>query len=368
MLEADLARSTIVVRVLKKRTEQISQTKEGLIKLKNELEPAAQFIDILRQASQQSYSEKPSGQLIAIAVKHPDALPLIGKRLLEMKSEPDFPAMADFLCASGIAHDPMYSQYFSAVIDDASTGFSRALDSADQYLQAGLESRCVFALIRAMNLAISIYDQWVVMRRSVFYFNRIGQYRRAQACALVAFQIAQQLEDESLIQRSRFSVLNSTRLKGGVDMSAPYAKQFKSFSQHALYYSELNQCLIPIYAALHLMDLGQDDKMIRTLLGASSECIPDEYSRLNSKLAWARYNYLCGRTQQARYQFQDLTENLTFSIIDAPVVNQLRSLSREFGVGIKPLKLQAITIAPKSLWHRFDLALDYFCVSVKESC
>ena len=151
--------------------------------MKNEREPAALFIEILRQASRQSYSEKPSAKLVAIAVKHPDALPLIGKKLSEMKADPDFPAMADFLCASGLAHEPMYSQYFSAAVHDSSTGLSRALDSADQHLQVGLESRCVSDLMRAMKLAISIFDQWVVMRRSVFYFNRMGEYRRAQASA-----------------------------------------------------------------------------------------------------------------------------------------------------------------------------------------
>ena len=63
----------------------------------------------------------------------------------------------------------------------------------------------------------------------------------------------------------------------------------------------------------------------------------------------------------------ELTENFTYSIIDAPVVNQLLTLSLEFGVDIKPFKLQPMVKAPESLWHRFDTAWDNFCVNLQES-
>jgi hypothetical protein len=335
--------------------------------LNTEIESVVQFIDTLHQASQQRHSEKFSGKLFAIATKNTSALPLIESRLSELKAGPDFSAMAGFLCASGLAHEQVFRPYFSAAVQESSTIFFRALDSAGHHLQAGIESSCASDLMRAMDHACSNHDRWVVMRRSGLYFNKIGQHRRAQACALESYHIAQYLGDESLQQTSRFSVLNSTRLKGHFDVSSQYAQHYKSFTQGKLFYSDLNQYLIPIYAALHLMDLSQDNKMIRGLLGASNECIPDEYTRLNNKLAWARYNHLRGRVHQARTQVRELTEEFDLSSIDIPVMGPLLSLANELGIEVKNLELPSITPASWKQWRQFDLAFDSFCTQTEES-
>lgn len=332
-----------------------------------EIEPAERFVKLLRQASQQDYSEKYCGKLYAIAIKHPNALPLIEERLSELTSDPNYSAMADFLNASGLGDRSMMRKYFSAVTSDSGTDFSRALHAADQYFQAGIEARYVSSLMRAMNQANSMHDQWVVMKRSIFYFNKVGHHSRAQTCALEAYQIAQHLEDESLLQRSRFSVLNSTRLKGDVNVNAQYVHQYISFTQGALFYSELDQCLIPTYAALHLMDWNQEDKMIQTFLGASNECVLDDFARLNNKVAWARYNQLRGRVHQAKTQVCELVEELSLPVDDRSVVNSLLVLSREFGVATPIPEIPVMTLSRKKLWHEFDLALDCLGESINES-
>lgn len=293
-------------------------------------------------------------------IKTPGAIKLVSEKLEKLKSDPDYVSMIDFLCISGLSSAPETHQYFSSAMCDVKNKLCSSLYLFRQNIIAGREDICLSAIIEAMGHACVPYDQWVVMKECFFGLNKLDQHHRAQTCSFMAYSIAEQLDDEALRQRSQFAILQSTRMTGNADIRIEYLREYQHLINGTLKYVETNQCLVPLHAAGHLMDIGCDDKMIRSYLSASDEYLLYEFASLNNKLNWARYNFLSGRTQQARNQINELTEEFNLSIIDAPVIRSLHSLQNELGINLSIPRQDQKIQASKRRWQQFDLALDNF--------
>lgn len=325
--------------------------------------PEALFIKRLRSSIRTGYSEQLNAQLQSIWLNNPDARDQIIEKLEELKSDRNYALMIDLLNNSGMPFFPEIDQYLFEV-KDALSEFSRAIYECVCAVKNGREDHYVPAILNSMELANTLNLQWLAMADGFHSLNKLGQHQRAQCCSLIAYHIAQQLEDEALRQRSEFAILHSTRMVGNADVSSEYLKAYNHVTTGELLYSEMNQCLVPIYAAMHLLDLRQDNKMVATLLGASNEYLLYDFAKINNKTAWARYHHISGRSHQAMSQMHELIEEFTLSTIDASVMSPLRVLAHELNMDISGFERPDITTASRKQWNQFDVMLDRFWQSI----
>lgn len=325
--------------------------------------PEALFIERLRNNILTGYSEQLNAQLQSIWLNSPGSHPRIIEKLEELKSDRNYVLMIDLLCNTGMPFFPEIDRYLFGV-KDALSEFSREIYACVRALSKGREDLYVPAILNTMELANTRRLQWLAMADGVHSLNKLGQHQRAQCCSLIAYHIAQQLQDEALRQRSELTILHSTRMAGNADVSSEYLKIHNLVTSGELLYSEMNQCLVPTHAAMHLMDLRQDDKMIATLLGASNDYLLYDFAKLNNKTAWACYHHISGRTHQAMSLVRELIEEFTLSTIDASVMSPLRVLAHELNMDISGFERPSITTASQKQWNKFDVMLDRFWQSI----
>ncbi len=320
------------------------------------------FVETLRRLCQSTPIEQGSAQLAEIYHSAPYATPEISAHLHDLRFEPDYPQMLDYLCVSGIANFPDLFPYISSVIEHTDSAFVQAFYRMRKALHSGDEPAFLRATIVALKTAKTQEEQWSIMRECVFCFKTMGHYWRSQQCALLGYQIAQALQEEAFLQRSRFSVLNTTRLVGGVDLRAQYSKQNTEFAKGDLSYDSSIQSLLPIYAAMHQMDLGINDGSLKNHLHAMEDACVELFAQLNVDIAWSRYFQLTGRRRVALERFKRAEHHLDSWRTDASVTQPLSMLATEFGLSLnfEPAKIET---APTKLWHSFDLALDEFTTS-----
>ncbi len=333
----------------------------------HESKQATLFIERLRMASNRTFCEQLNAQLSTICEKAPAALPLISDQLGSLKGDPDYAAMIGFLNAAAVTVTLEFSSYFATPMFAAGNDLSKELFRHRQALQSNRDDQCVQSIIHAMQYAHCAYDRWKVLKVGIFGLNQIGQHVRAQNLSFVAYEHAQQLEDEAMQQRCRFAILHSTRMAGNADMRVEYQREYRQLLAGSLLYPETNQCLVPAYAAMHMMDLGQDDKMLRELLHASREFILGELSSLIRKIAWTRYLYLSGRPKYAKQQLHEIADEFCTSLLDAPSKQALQSLSADLGTSLDFSQRQPRTRVPNRLWQKFDLAFNQFCTDSQQN-
>lgn len=330
-------------------------------------EQANLFVGQLRRAIKQTYCEQFNARLTALCTNTPTALPLISTKLESLQQDPDYTAMIGFLNASAISVTPEFIRYFSSALFGTGNALSRAIFRLRQAMQAKRNDHSVEALIDAMTHAHSSHDKWIMLKVGFFSLNNMGQHSRAQAFSFAAYDLAQQLDNEAMLQRSRLSILISTRLLGNADLRIEFQRELQRLLAGSLLYPQTNQCLVPSYAAMHQMDLGEDDKTLRKLLHTSQDYTMGEYSALNSNIAWARYNCLSGRTRVAKRQLHEIAEDLTPSLLDLPVRRSLQTLTQKLRVPLDYSARLATTPASQNLWYKFDLEFNHFRSSIQDA-
>lgn len=323
-------------------------------------EQANLFIGQLRRAIKQTYCEQYNARLTAICTNTPTALPLISTKLESMQQDPDYTAMIGFLNASAISVTPEFIRYFSSALFETGSELSRAIFLLRQAMQAKRNDHSAEALINAMTHAHSPYDKWMVLKVGFFSLNNMGQHSRAQAFSFVAYDLALQLENEAMLQRSRLAILISTQLLGNADLRIEYQRELQQLLSGSLLYPETNQCLVPSHAAMHRMDFSDDDKTLQNLLHTSQDYVMGEYSALSSNIARARYNCLTGRTRLAKRQLHEIAENLRPSLLDLPSRRSLQTLTRKLDMHLDYSARLATTPASLSLWYKFDMEFSHF--------
>lgn len=316
------------------------------------------FERVLRESCLQTHPGWQISELSRLGLENPAVVPAVFRRL--PTTDPNFERIRAFLLRYGPAFYANTEDYLHLCALESPDTLSNDMYRFRQAQLAGREPAFIADATSALGKAETPCDRWDVLRALVFCLNNFGHYYRAQICALSAYQIAEWLDEEAMLQRSQFSVLNSSRLARNSDLGTQYLRHFRALKKGELLYSDYDQALVPLYAATHLMDAGGDSGEVYPLLCESDDMILDEFTRHNNRLAWVYYDVSVGHSKRARRALREEMERYAPQTRDMAAARLLGKLCLRLGVEIGPDLMPVFERASQAEWQRFDGALDHF--------